>query len=216
MGACEPDAAHATCLGRPRPILRQHEGEPNIEPRAGRQHPQSVDRHALMHVFRVRGGPPGASSTGCPRLCGPRGRGRSLCSPEFALLLSMHDRWPAALPGTATRPRRLGAWPVDPHSTRRSGVASCPVPPCGRQSWTPSRCLGALGGLGLTGAPSSKLPSGPESHLAQRRLSFAASVWGSGTGGYARRRTLRVFDHDAAEVGDRLAVAAQLLRADGR
>jgi Putative 8-oxoguanine DNA glycosylase OGG-like protein len=44
----------------------------------------------------------------------------------------------------------------------------------------------------------------------------AASVWGSGTGGYARHRTLRVFDHDGAEVGDRLAVAAQLLRAGGR
>jgi hypothetical protein len=43
----------------------------------------------------------------------------------------------------------------------------------------------------------------------------AASVWGSGTGGYARHRTLRVFENDGGEVGDRLAVAAQLLRADG-
>ena len=44
----------------------------------------------------------------------------------------------------------------------------------------------------------------------------AASVWGSGTGGYARHRTLRVFENDGAEVGDRLAVRPGCCAPTGR
>jgi hypothetical protein len=51
--------------------------------------------------------------------------------------------------------------------------------------------------------------------LGAARTLVAADVWGTGTRGLGRARRLRVFDHDADEVGDRLAAAVRILGADG-
>jgi hypothetical protein len=51
--------------------------------------------------------------------------------------------------------------------------------------------------------------------LGAARTLVAADVWGTGTRGLGRVRRLRVFDHDADEVGDRLAAAVRILGADG-